>query len=50
MIAGATYPIPFGKDFGFNDAAAIAPYLAELGISHVYASPYIGEAREQTWI
>ena len=25
----------------FADAAAIAPYLARLGISHVYASPYL---------
>ena len=29
------------KDFGFNDAAALAPYLAALGVSHVYASPYL---------
>jgi (1->4)-alpha-D-glucan 1-alpha-D-glucosylmutase len=27
--------------FGFKDAAAIAPYLRRLGISHVYASPYL---------
>jgi (1->4)-alpha-D-glucan 1-alpha-D-glucosylmutase len=41
MIPRATYRIQFGNDFGFDDAAAIAPYLAELGISHVYASPYL---------
>jgi len=41
MILRATYRIQFGNDFGFDDAAAIAPYLAELGISHVYASPYL---------
>lgn len=41
MIPRATYRVQFGKDFRFSDAAAIAPYLAELGISHVYASPYL---------
>src|SRR5262249_6852870 len=29
------------KDFTFDDAAAIAPYLKALGISHVYASPFL---------
>ena len=37
----ATYRLQFTKDFGFDDAAAIAPYLARLGVSHVYASPYL---------
>jgi (1->4)-alpha-D-glucan 1-alpha-D-glucosylmutase len=41
MIPRATYRIQFRKDFGFDDVAAIAPYLAQLGISHVYASPYL---------
>jgi (1->4)-alpha-D-glucan 1-alpha-D-glucosylmutase len=41
VIPRATYRVQFGKQFGFDDAAAIAPYLAELGISHVYASPYL---------
>ena len=41
MIPRATYRIQFGKDFGFDDAAGIALYLAALGISHVYASPYL---------
>ena len=27
--------------FGFREAEAIVPYLAELGISHIYASPYL---------
>ncbi|SFI14560.1 malto-oligosyltrehalose synthase [Planctomicrobium piriforme] len=36
-----TYRLEFHKEhFGFRDAAAIVPYLAQLGISHVYASPY----------
>jgi (1->4)-alpha-D-glucan 1-alpha-D-glucosylmutase len=38
-IPRATYRLQFHGSFGFRDATAIAPYLAELGISHVYASP-----------
>ncbi len=41
MLPKATYRIQFGKNFGFEHAANIAPYLADLGISHVYASPYL---------
>src|SRR5207244_2700345 len=37
----ATYRLQFKADFTFNDAARIAPYLAELGITHCYASPYL---------
>jgi (1->4)-alpha-D-glucan 1-alpha-D-glucosylmutase len=37
----ATYRLQFTREFGFADAARIAPYLARLGISHVYASPYL---------
>jgi (1->4)-alpha-D-glucan 1-alpha-D-glucosylmutase len=37
----ATYRLQFHKDdLTFRDAAQIAPFLDELGISHVYASPY----------
>ncbi len=35
----ATYRFQFHKDFTFADAEALVPYLDELGISHVYASP-----------
>ncbi len=38
-IPRATYRIQFNGSFRFRDANAIAPYLADLGISHVYASP-----------
>jgi (1->4)-alpha-D-glucan 1-alpha-D-glucosylmutase len=40
-IPRATYRLQFRKGFGFRDAAALAPYLARLGISHVYASSYL---------
>ena len=41
MTPRATYRLQFHKDFGFDKAAAIAPYLARLGVSHVYASPWL---------
>ena len=41
VIPRATYRLQFNSEFTFSQAAAIAPYLAELGISHCYASPYL---------
>ncbi|MBX9758237.1 MAG: malto-oligosyltrehalose synthase, partial [Beijerinckiaceae bacterium] len=35
----ATYRLQLNAGFTFDDAARIAPYLASLGVSHVYASP-----------
>ncbi|HET9956068.1 MAG TPA: alpha-amylase family glycosyl hydrolase, partial [Polyangiaceae bacterium] len=35
----ATYRIQLRQGFGFDEAAALVGYLAELGISHVYLSP-----------
>ncbi len=37
----ATYRLQLHKDFTLADAAEIVPYLAELGVSHVYCSPYL---------
>ncbi len=37
----ATYRIQFHKGFTFRDATALVPYLRDLGISHLYASPYL---------
>ncbi len=37
----STYRLQLRRDFGFRDAAALVPYLARLGISHVYCSPYL---------
>jgi (1->4)-alpha-D-glucan 1-alpha-D-glucosylmutase len=39
MTPRATYRLQFGPDFGFADAAALAPYLAALGVSHAYLAP-----------
>jgi (1->4)-alpha-D-glucan 1-alpha-D-glucosylmutase len=44
MTPLATYRLQFHKGFTFADAAALAPYLAKLGISDLYSSP-IGTAR-----
>ena len=35
----ATYRLQFNEHFRLDDARALIPYLEELGISHVYASP-----------
>ncbi len=35
----ATYRLQFNEHFRLPDALALVPYLQELGISHVYASP-----------
>jgi (1->4)-alpha-D-glucan 1-alpha-D-glucosylmutase len=37
----ATYRLQFNRSFTFRDAIEIADYLRDLGISHVYASPYL---------
>ena len=39
--AYATYRLQLNKDFGFAQAADVAPYLKSLGITHVYASPFM---------
>jgi len=35
----ATYRIQFNKDFTFKDLEHIIPYLHQLGVSTIYASP-----------
>ena len=40
----ASYRLQFHKGFTFRDAAGLVPYLARLGVSHIYASP-LTEAR-----
>jgi (1->4)-alpha-D-glucan 1-alpha-D-glucosylmutase len=40
-IPRATYRLQFHAGFRFADAAALASYLADLGVSHVYASPWL---------
>ncbi|MGD6933043.1 MAG: malto-oligosyltrehalose synthase [Candidatus Bathyarchaeia archaeon] len=35
----ATYRIQLNREFGFCDMKRAVPYLAKLGVSHIYASP-----------
>ncbi len=47
-LVRATYRLQFTADFRFDDAAALAPYLADLGISHAYASPVFAARQGST--
>ncbi|MEO8158615.1 MAG: malto-oligosyltrehalose synthase [Betaproteobacteria bacterium] len=40
-VPRATYRLQFNGDFTFDEAVKILPYLARLGISHVYCSPIL---------
>jgi (1->4)-alpha-D-glucan 1-alpha-D-glucosylmutase len=40
-VPRATYRLQLNEDFTFSDAAELMPYLAELGISDLYVSPYL---------
>ena len=44
----ATYRVQLHAGFTFDDAAAVAGYLAELGVSHLYCSPYLQAAEGST--
>src|SRR6266481_426945 len=37
----ATYRLQLTPNFGFDQAAELVPYLKALGISHLYASPFL---------
>ena len=47
-IPRATYRFQFHPGFTFLDAAALTDYLADLGISHLYASPYLQAVKGST--
>jgi len=47
-VPRATYRLQMHAGFGFDDAAAIADYLEQLGVSHVYCSPYLQAAAGST--
>ncbi len=44
----STYRLQFNKDFNFNSARKILPYLKELGISFIYASPIFKASKGST--
>jgi len=47
-VPRATYRLQLNAAFTFADAKAVAPYLAELGISDVYASPILKARKGST--
>ena len=40
-VPRATYRLQLTQRFGFREAAALVPYLKSLGVSHLYASPFL---------
>jgi (1->4)-alpha-D-glucan 1-alpha-D-glucosylmutase len=44
----ATYRLQLTADFGFEQAAEIVPYLNALGITHLYASPFMRSRKGST--
>jgi (1->4)-alpha-D-glucan 1-alpha-D-glucosylmutase len=43
-VPRATYRLQFNEHFRLVDALALVPYLHELGVSHIYASPLLKAA------
>ncbi|MEO7114168.1 MAG: malto-oligosyltrehalose synthase, partial [Polyangiaceae bacterium] len=44
----ATYRLQFNRDFGFTAARSVVDYLADLGVTDVYASPLMAAAEGST--
>ncbi len=44
VIPTATYRVQLHAGFTLDDAAALVPQLADLGVSHLYCSPYLASA------
>jgi len=47
-VPTGTYRLQLRPEFGFDDAAAVLPYLRDLGVSHVYLSPILQAAPGST--
>jgi (1->4)-alpha-D-glucan 1-alpha-D-glucosylmutase len=41
MVVQSTYRVQLSRAFGFTAARAVVPYLADLGVSHLYTSPVL---------
>ena len=48
VVPASTYRVQLRPDFGLDQAAGLVPYLVELGISHLYLSPYLQAAKGST--
>ena len=44
----ATYRLQLSADFDFDAAASVVPYLRALGITHLYASPFMTARKGST--
>ena len=44
----ATYRLQLSADFDFDAAASVGPYLKALGITHLYASPFMRARKGST--
>jgi (1->4)-alpha-D-glucan 1-alpha-D-glucosylmutase len=40
-VPRSTYRVQLNGEFTFRDATRLVPYLARLGVSHIYCSPYL---------
>jgi len=47
-IPTATYRLQLTRDFDFDKAAEVVPYLKALGITHLYASPFMTARKGST--
>ena len=45
VTPSSTYRLQLHSGFDFDAAVAVAPYLAALGVSHAYTSPYLQAAK-----
>jgi len=48
VVPLSTYRVQLTPSFGFDDAAVIAGYLSDLGVSHLYSSPVLQAAPGST--
>jgi (1->4)-alpha-D-glucan 1-alpha-D-glucosylmutase len=48
VVPTSTYRLQLNLDFSFTDAAVVVPYLAALGVSHLYCSPILEAAAGST--
>jgi (1->4)-alpha-D-glucan 1-alpha-D-glucosylmutase len=44
----ASYRVQFEPNFTFDDACRLVPYLARLGVSHLYSSPVLAARKSST--
>ena len=47
-VPTGTYRLQLRPGFGFDEAAEVVPYIADLGVSHLYLSPVLQAAPGST--